>query len=182
MAEEHDAGTDVEDAREQWTAERTTFQRVYDVVMGTEEYTIASDIADRAACSTTGARDALSQLVEMGVVEAHGDRPTEYRRNESYRRWKRIERLARERTAAELREELDALIEEDESLEERFDAPDPDAVSPAVFEDRDHEAVHDCWEALSRWRTVREDLGVIQRAIHRAERNTDDRTGRSAPA
>ncbi|QKY20689.1 hypothetical protein B4589_009975 [Halolamina sp. CBA1230] len=177
-----DRGALPEDARQQWEAERTTFQRVYDVVTGTAEYTTATEIADRAACSTTGARDALSQLVEMRIAEQRGDRPTEYRRNDSYLRWKRIERLAEDHTAAALREELDALVEEDESLQERFDAPDPDAVSPAVFDDADHEGVHDRWDALSRWRTVREDLGVIQRAIHRAERNTDDRTGRSASA
>ena len=177
-----DRGALPEDARQQWEAERTTFQRVYDVVTGTAEYTTAAEIADHAACSTTGARDALSQLVEMGIAEQRGDRPTEYRRNDSYLRWKRIERLAEDHTAAELREELDALVEEDESLQERFDAPDPDAVPPAVFDDADHEAIHDRWDALSRWRTVREDLSVVQRAIHRVERNTDDRTGRSASA
>lgn len=170
------------DARTRWREERTTFQRVYDVITGTTDFATAKTIGERADCSTDGARAALSQLVEMGIVERRGDRPAEYRRNESYLRWKRIEALAREHSAAELREEVNALLEEDRSFQKRFDAPDPDAISPAVFEGVDHEEIHDQWEALTRWRSVREDLEILQQAIHRAEGDTDSRTGKSASA
>ena len=169
-------------ARARWREERTTFQRVYDVVTGTAEFTTAKAIAERADCSTDGARAALSQLVEMGVVERRGDRPVEYRRNESYLRWKRVEALAREHTVAELREELDELLAEEESLREHFDVPDPGAVPPAAFESHDHEAIHRTWDALTRWRSVREDIEVLQRALHRAEEGTDGGTGESASA
>jgi len=165
-----------EDARTRWRAERTTFQRVYDVVTGLNDFATAKEVGTRADCSTDGARTALTQLVEMGIAERRGDRPVEYRRNESYLRWKRIESLARDHSPAELREELDALLTEDQSLRERFDAPSPGAVSPSVFESDDHEAVHERWDALSRWRSVRSDLEIVQRAIHRAEGDTDGRT------
>jgi hypothetical protein len=158
----------------------STKQRVYDVITGTTDFATARAISERAECSADGARTALSQLVEMGIAERRGDRPAEYRRNESYLRWKRIETLAREHSAAELREELEALLAEDQSFQERFDAPDPDAISPSVFEDVDHERVHDQWDALTRWRSVREDLEVLQQAVHRAERDTDGQTGTSA--
>lgn len=170
------------EARERWRSERTTFQRVYDVVVGTTEYATASEIGERADCSTDGARAALSQLVEMGIAERRGDRPAEYRRNESYLRWRRIESLAREHSAAELREEVERLLEEDREFQERFDAPDPDAIDPAAFEDVDHEAVHERWDALTRWRSVRSDLNVLQRAVHRAEGDSGGRTGESASA
>lgn len=170
------------EAREQWRNTRTTFQRVYDVIAGTSEYVTAAEIGDRADCSTAGARDALTQLVEMGIAETRGERPSEYRRNSSYFRWKRIERLAREHTPAELREEVDALLEEDESLQERFDAPNPDAVSPTMFETTARTEVHDRWDALTRWRSVREDIAVLQRAIHRAESDTEGQLGSSASA
>lgn len=182
MADER-AGEEHEgEARNQWRSERTTFQRVYDVISGTTEYVTATEIGNRADCSTAGARDALSQLVEMGIVETRGKRPSEYRRNRSYFRWKRIERLAREHTPAELREEVDALLNEDESLQERFGVPDPDAVSPAEFETTEHAAVHDQWEALTCWRSVREDIAVLQQAIHRAESDTEGQSGSSASA
>lgn len=161
------------EARCQWTNERTTFQRVYDVVTTLSTYETVNEIADQASCSTDGARDALSQLVEMGIVETRGSRPVEYRRNEAYFRWKRIEDLARDHTPSELRAQIDDLIEEDETFQERFDAPSPDAVSPSEFEDVDHETIHDRWDALSRWRSIRHDIEILQQAAHRAEQRRD---------
>lgn len=182
MSDDRTGGDHAGEARARWREERTTFQRVYDVVTGTTEFATAKEIGERADCSADGARTALSQLVEMGIAERRGDRPVEYRRNESYLRWKRIETLAREHSAAELREELDGLLEEDESFQERFEAPDPGAISPAAFEPPDHETIHDRWDALTRWRSVREDIAVLQRAIHRADERTDGQTGESASA
>ena len=70
------------DACTQWQADRTTFQRVYDVISGLPVYTPVSEIAEHAACSTDRARDALSQLIELGVVNSRGSRPVEYRRSD----------------------------------------------------------------------------------------------------
>jgi len=170
---EQDSG-DTGDARTQWRDERTTFQRVYDVMSGLREYAQVSDVAAHADCSTDGARDALRQLVEMGVVETRGSRPVEYRRNDAYFRWKRIETLASEHTPEELSAKIDALVTEDASLQERFDAPGPDAVSPAVFEDEFHDEVHETLDAIARWRTVRDDLTVLRRAAYRAAQHRDD--------
>lgn len=158
------------DSRGQWREDRTTFQRVYDVVTGTTDYATASDIADAADCSDDGARNALAQLVEMGIAERRDGRPATYRRNDSYFRWKRIEDLAADNSVAELRERIDDLTAEDENLRERFDAPDPDAVPPSRVEASDHDEIHERWDALARWRTVRRDLELLQRAAHRAER------------
>ena len=157
-----------EETRGQWKDERTTFQRVYDVITGVTEYTGASTIADRADCSTDGARDALIQLAEMGIVDRRGSRPVEYRRNESYFQWKRVERLADEHTHAKLRERLDQLLEEDADFQRSFGVPSPDSVEVARIEDGDHAAVHDRLESLSRWRTVRYDIELLQRAVSRA--------------
>lgn len=170
------------DARARWRAERTTFQRVYDVVTGVTSFVPAKEIGERADCSTDGARSALSQLVEMGVAERRGERPAEYRRNDSYLRWKRIESLAREHTPDELRGHVEDLLQEDHDLQAHFDAPDPDAISPKIFEEFDHDTIHERWDALTRWRSVREDLAVLQEAIHRAEQNSDGRSGESASA
>lgn len=173
----HDEG-----ARARWREERTTFQRVYDVISGPTGYLTAKTIGERAECSTDGARAALSQLVEMGIAERRGDRPTEYRRNESYFRWKRVETLARTRSTTDLREEVETLLEEDRSFQERFEAPDPDAVSPALFEGVDHERIHEQWDAITRWRSVREDIELLQRAIHRVARESEGEVDGSASA
>jgi|APHM01.1.fsa_nt_gi hypothetical protein len=164
-----------DETRHQWRQDRTTFQRVHDVVSGITEYTTASGIANRADCSADGARDALSQLAEMGVVAQRGSRPTEYRRNESYFRWKRVEQLTENHTQAELRERLDQLLEEDADFQQSFDVPSPESVATARIEDGDHAAVHDQLESLSRWRTVRHDIELLQRAISRAaDRQRED--------
>lgn len=169
-------------ARTRWRAERTTFQRVYDVITGVTEFVTAEDIGTRADCSTDGARSALSQLVEMGVAERRGERPATYRRNDSYLRWKRIESLAREHRTDELRKQVEELLQEDQELQDHFDAPDPDAISPTVFEAFDHDTVHEQWDALTRWRSVREDLSVLQQAIHRAEQDAGGQSDESASA
>jgi flagellar basal body rod protein FlgC len=141
---------------------------------GLGEYTQVREIAKHADCSTDGARDALRQLVEMGVVETRGSRPVEYRRNAAYFRWKRIETLASEHTPDELKTKIDTLVTEDASFQDQFDATDPDAITPALLEDRSHEAVHETLETVARWRTIRDDLTVLRRAAYRAAQNRDD--------
>lgn len=167
------SGGDTE-ARRRWKSERTTFQRVYDVITGVTDYAAASDIAERADCSPDGARNALAQLAEMGVVDQRGSRPAEYRRNDSYFDWKRVEMLAGEHTQTELRERLDDLLEEDADLQQSFGVPDPGAASVARIEDGDHAAVHDRLQSLSRWRTIRHDIELLQRAVSRADTRQRD--------
>nr|WP_233255312.1 hypothetical protein [Haloplanus rallus] len=104
----------------------------------------------------------------MGIIDKRGTRPVEYRRNESYFQWKRVERLADEHTYAELRERLDQLLEEDADLQRSFDVPTPDSVEVARIENGEHAAVHDRLESLSRWRTVRRDIELLQQAVSRA--------------
>lgn len=162
------------EAQNRWKTERTTFQRVYDIVTGTSEYTSASAIATRAECSDDGARNALSQLIEMGIAEKREGRPAEYRRNDAYFRWKRIEDLAENHTVGELRSRIDELIEEDEAFQSRFDVPSPDAIAPTTFGTSGHDEIHKQWEAVSRWRSVRHDIELLQQAAHRAEREEHD--------
>ena len=162
------------EARDRWKTERTTFQRVYDVITGTSDYVSASVIATHAECSDDGARDALSQLVEMGIAEKREGRPAEYRRNDAYFRWKRIEDLAENHTVSELRSRVDELIEEDEAFQERFAAPSPDAISSTTFGVTDHEEMHERWDAVGRWRSIRHDIELLQQAAHRAERDGHD--------
>jgi predicted transcriptional regulator len=161
-------------ATERWTGDRTTFQRVYDILVGAQSLLTAQEFAERAECSETGARNALEQLVEMGIAERQDGRPATYRRNGSYFRWKRIESLAREHSPDDLRNRVAELIAEDEAFQDQFDVPDPNAVSSADIPVDDHDALHERWAALNDWRTVRRDIRVLRQAVERAESNVDD--------
>ena len=161
-------------AADRWQDERTTFQRVYDVLVGSQSFLTAQEFADRAACSETAARNALEQLAEMGVAERRDGRPARYRRNNSYFRWKRVESLAREHSPDELQDRLDDLIAEDKAFQEEYGVPAPDAVSTADLPVDDHDALQERWEDLSEWRTVRRDIKLLRRAVERAYSRVDD--------
>lgn len=161
-------------ARDRWHEDRTTFQRVYDLVLGTREFLTAREVADRADCSESGAREALEQLVEMDVARRRDGRPATYRRNDAYLTWKRVESLARDHDPETLRARVEELIEEDEAFQQQFGVPGPDAVTSADLPADDHEALHEAREDLNEWRTVRQDVGVLRRALHRAEARLED--------
>ena len=161
-------------AADRWQDERTTFQRVYDVLVGSQSFLTAQEFADRAACSETAARNALEQLAEMGVAERRDGRPARYRRNNSYFRWKRVESLAREHSPDELQDRLDDLIAEDKAFQDEYGVPDPDAVSTTDLPVDDHDAIQERWENLSEWRTVRRDIKLLRRAVERAHGRVDD--------
>jgi predicted transcriptional regulator len=159
---------------DRWQDGRTTFQRVYDVLVGTQSFLTAQEFADRAECSETAARNALEQLAEMGVAERRDGRPARYRRNDSYFRWKRVESLAREHSPDELQERLDDLIATDEAFQEEYGVPDPAAVSTVDLPVDEHDALHERWEDLSEWRTVRRDIRLLRRAVERTRSSADD--------
>jgi predicted transcriptional regulator len=139
--EERRDGMSSTDGADQWQRDRTTFQRVYDVLVGSQAFLTAREFADRADCSETGARKALEQLVEMGIAERQDGRPASYRRNESYLQWRRIESLAREHDPDDLRTRVNELIAEDEGFQEEYRVPEPDAVSTDDIAVDDHETL-----------------------------------------
>lgn len=157
----------------QWADNRTTFQRVYDILAGTTDPASAQSFSEWADCSENGARQALDQLTEMGIATRTGSRPARYRRNPSYFRWKRIENLAGEHSVSDLRTRLAELIETDEGFQTQYGVPTPDAVDSPADPTEDHETVQERWENLSEWRTVRRDITLVKRAVDRAESPTD---------
>jgi predicted ArsR family transcriptional regulator len=159
--------------RERWDAERTTFQRVYDVLVGIREPASVAQFAQWADCSETGARSALKQLTEMGVAQRRKGRPTEYRRNDSYFRWRRIEDLARDHTP-ELRRSIDDLPDRDDRLQEEYGVPGPDIVTGSELVPEDHERLQEIRDDLTERRTIRRDIGVLRRAEQRATTQETD--------
>jgi len=152
-----------------WQEDRTTFQRVYDLLVGAHSFRTAGAFAEDADCSETAARNALEQLSEMGIARRQDGRPARYRRNDSYFRWKRVESLAREYSPGELRERIDDLVAADERFQQEYGVPEPDTVSTADLPVDDHDAVHERWADLSEWRTIRRDIRVLRQAVDRSD-------------
>lgn len=153
--------------------DRTTFQRVYDVLTGVSEPVSASEFADRASCSENGARDALEQLVEMGIATRTDGRPARYGRNDAYFEWRRVESLVDEHSPGELRDRLSDLLDTDERFQEQYGVPGPDAVASSDVELTDGEALEQRWDDVREWQTVRRDVRLLRRAVDRAERRGD---------
>lgn len=161
-------------AADRWQDERTTFQRVYDTLVGTRSFASAGEFAERANCSETAARDALEQLIEMGIAERRDGRPATYCRNDAYLRWKRVESLAREHSRDELRERLEELVAEDDAFQKQYGVPSPDAVTTADLPVEDVQAADDRWAAVRTWHTVRRDIELVRRALDRVVGPVDE--------
>jgi hypothetical protein len=161
-------------ARESWDAERTTFQRVYDVLVGVHEATSVAQFARWADCSETGARSALEQLTETGIAQRREGRPAEYRRNDSFPL--ATDRSARAR-ASPPRNYVEASrtsLSETTNYGEKSGVPGPEAVTGDELVADDHEQLHEIRDDLTEWRTVRRDIGMLRRAERRADARDAD--------
>lgn len=146
-------------------------ERLLDVILQVREPTKVSRIAELADCDTETAREYLGWFAEMGMVGEIEGRPVQYERNDSYWRWRRVERIRDEYTTAELVEELAATMDEIEGYRERFGAETPDAVSLTA----DHGlSVEAAWDALSEWQTLERRASLLDAA----RRSSDPDDGR----
>ncbi|WP_435362878.1 DUF7342 family protein [Haloarchaeobius sp. DYHT-AS-18] len=168
-----DAPEDVGSFAESWgksVADRSTKERVYEVVTGLTEPTPVSEIAELADCSPGGARTNLQWLDEMGVVEQTASDPALYRRNEAYFDFLRIERLTREYS----RTELEALVEEYETrvdeLETELDATEVDG---SILADVPFDELEDRYDQLSELQALRRRIRDARQALLRLKRDED---------
>ena len=156
----HDA---VGGVRERWHTRRDTFGRVYDVVLGITEPTSCGEIASIADCSLNAAEKHLERLAGTGIVRADRERrSTRYYRNEGYLEWREARRIAEELTVEEIRARVRRLEERHDELEERFGTTDPASVT--VFEEDDHEAIHERMAAVGEWQSTRRDARCYELA------------------
>lgn len=147
----------VDDVRQRWRDDTDTFGRVYDTILGITEPTPYSEIAEIADCSPNTAKKHLERLTEMGIVRAdHDSRPARYKRNDGYLEWQDASRLADELTVEEIIERVQRLEDRRAELEERFETTDPTSVS--VFDQEDHEAIHERMVAVSEWQSIDRDI------------------------
>ncbi|NHN47987.1 hypothetical protein G9464_10305 [Halostella sp. JP-L12] len=153
-----------------------TRERLLDVVVQLREPTKVSTIAESANCDTETARDYLEWFAAMGIVHEYSGRPVRYERNQSYLRWRRVERLRDAYSATEIVEKLTETVEALKEYQARFAAESPDAVS-LVNASRET-PVEEVWEALSEWKTLEQRAELLD-AARRDEDVPGGRDGRA---
>lgn len=146
---------------EEWKAETTPFERVYEVVEGTREGQSAAEVAERARVSEPTARRHLKALVETGFAETEQDgRTTCYRRNEDRVLMTRIRELREGTDRGELIDGIRRMKAELDGYTDRYDAVSPEELARQLSSD-DTEG----WEDLTAWRTTRRNLAIAQAAL-----------------
>lgn len=156
---------------EEALADRSTKERVYEVATTLTEPTRVATVAERAECSTGGARTNLEWLAELGVVEQVADDPAMYQRNEAYFDFLRVYRLAQEHDAAALERSIEEYEEREVALADAFEADTPaevDVLATAGFDELDA-----AYDRLSEWQTVRRRLRDMRRAKLLQQRDAD---------
>lgn len=146
-----------------WQEGKDTFDRIYEVALGTTSPTAYTEIAEQADCAPNTARKHLERLAEMGIVTADRDnRPALYTRNEGYLEWQDASRIANELTVDDIIDRVKELEEQRAAYESQFGTTDPTDVS--VFDHDDHETVHERMNAVSDWQGVIRDIRLYELA------------------
>lgn len=145
LAAERAVRTESQDAR----------ARVRSVAVALRDPVTAATVADRADCAPNTARKHLDDLTELGVVRRRDiNCGTRFVRNEAYLRWRRADALASNSILEELLDCLADLEDREESFQQQFDAPTPDAID--ISADSSHADTEAELDALGEWATVRE--------------------------
>ncbi|MFD1644391.1 winged helix-turn-helix domain-containing protein [Haloarchaeobius litoreus] len=165
---EFDPAPEADTTERRWQEGTDTFGRVYEVALGVTDPTPYTEIAEIADCSPNAAKKHLERLTEMGIVRADREsRPARYERNEGYLEWQDASRIADELAVEEIIDRVERLEERREEYEEQFGTTDPTAVS--VFDQEEHDTVHERMAAVSDWQGVLRDIRLYELARQLAQ-------------
>ena len=154
----------------------STEERVYRLVVGSDESWTAPNVADGLGCARDTAKKYLEWFAELGVFSRQDGHPAGYERNEAYFEWRYVTRLAESHTVAELRENVVELRGRLETYRKRYDAEGPDAVDLAVeVQDLDRD-VEEVWDDLTTWASIQDELRLHERARQRLVTDTEPST------
>ncbi|WP_435362327.1 DUF7342 family protein [Haloarchaeobius sp. DFWS5] len=151
-------------------ADRSTKERVYEVVTGLTEPTPVSAIAELADCSPGGARTNLEWLEEIGVVDKTATDPALYRRNSAYFDFLRLDRLTKEYDTGE----LEALVDEYERRIEDLSAElGGEGIDTDVLADVPFDELEERYDQISELRTLRHRVRDMRQALLFLKRDGD---------
>lgn len=162
-----DDPTGIEEERERWDQDQSVRDRVYETAIQLYEPATVAHISERARCSAGAAREHLEWFANRGIVTIIDGRPKRYKRNQAYFDWKRSNDLRQEYSDTELQERVEELTAAARSYRETYGVNSPSAVD--AFEYADYDTVHEVWEDLSDWKTVRRELRLLDRARREPE-------------
>ncbi len=146
---------------EQWKAETTPFERVYEVLETTHEGESAAVIAERALVSEPTARRHCTALVNTGFAITEQDgRTTRYKRDEDRILMTRIRDLRERTDRDDLLDGIERMKTEIHEYEIAYDAVSPEELA-RHFSGEDAEG----WEDVTGWKTTRQNLAVAQAAL-----------------
>ena len=149
-----------ERAKDAWTEETTSRERIRSVLAETTEYLPAATIADRALTSEPTARKYLEELVEDGLGRTTQDgRTTLYKRNDGHQIDQRIDELRSTTTRDELIDGIQEMKEQLQTFREAYGVEGPEELVVQL------EAGDDGWGDVGRWRATRRNLAIAQAAL-----------------
>lgn len=146
---------------EEWKAETTPFERIYEVLEQTHDGQSAAEIAERALVSEPTARRHLKALVTTGFAATVQDgRTTLYRRDGDRVLQTRIHELRNQATRDEILDGIRRMKTEIREYEDEHDALSPEELARQLPTDAGKK-----WEDITAWKTTRQNLAVAQAAL-----------------
>lgn len=155
--------TDIERSLANRLDDDTIATRVYDTVANIHEPAPISDICDLAMCSPDEARPVLNLLDELNIitVTTNDSESPQYKRNDSYFRWRRAQELAMEFTLDEL-DEMDARFRHQiDAYQDMYDANTIEGVENASSNEALREYVR---QDMNQWALLKRTRGDIELA------------------
>ena len=148
-------------AIEDWKAETTTRERIRAVVQRIQDPTSAAAIAKQAYASEPVVRDALADLVDLGVVETlETTQGTLYKRNDQMYIYRQVVELHEAYDEDELVTELQTLKETVNTWRDKHGVESPTELAQKLEPD-DTEG----WEDHTAWQTAEQNLYLTKVAI-----------------
>lgn len=166
-ADEETPDFDVWEDPEELVRDGPIRERLLDVVTQLREPTKVSVVAERTDCDTETAREYLEWFTSMGIVREQEGRPVRYERNDSFLRWRRVERIREAYSEREIVDELERTIAELQAYRERYDAESPDEVSLTGL--THEQPIEEAWEVLSEWETLERRAELLDAARRDAD-------------
>lgn len=150
-----------EHVKDQWKADTTPFERVYEIIEQTHEGASAATVGERALVSEPTARRHCESLVNTGFADTEQDgRTTLYKRNEDRILMARIREIRRELSREEIIDGIRRMKGEIRGYEEAYDALSPEELARQLSGEN-----ADGWDDVTAWKTTRRNLAIAQAAL-----------------
>jgi DNA-binding MarR family transcriptional regulator len=148
---------------EEWVAETTPFERVYEIIRSAYDPASAREIADRARVSPTTARKHLRTLESAGEVKTSQDgQTTRYRRSETAIITEHAQSLLAERTPEEIASGIADMKAQIQKWRQEYGVDSPEEFARELAVD---DADSDHGDLLTEWQTTRRNLALAQATL-----------------